>query len=175
MAIYHGDFVDVELTGGTVFRSFMNHQIGEGDKSANRFGVRAFRDGKPENLGSYTVTGYFIRADGVTITLTGTASGNTAYVTLPQGCYAVEGNFTLAIKLTGGGVSSTVRIIDGTVVNVTSDSVVDPGGTVPDVAALNAVIADAEAAAEEIAGYSVYANLIDGDDYEIVVTWPEEE
>ena len=175
MAIYHGDFADVELTTGTVFRTFMNHQIGEGDNSANRFGARVFRDGEPEDVSSCTVVGYFIRADGVTITITGVASGNTVYVTLPQNCYVVEGNFTLAIKVIGGAVNSTVRIIDGTVVNTSSDSVVDPGGTVPDITALNAVIADAEAAAETIAGFSIYAELIEDDDYAIVIETAEEE
>ena len=36
-------------------------------------------------------------------------------MTLPDDCYEVAGIFMLAIKATQGGVTSTLRIVDGTV------------------------------------------------------------
>ena len=50
------------------------------------------------------------------VQLTGTVSGNVAYVTLTDECYTVGGKFSLAIKLSQSGVMVTVRIVDGVVV-----------------------------------------------------------
>ena len=148
MALYHEDIVNIELTGGTVNRTFMSHTIGSGDEDANRFGVRLFRNGEAENVGG-GCTGYFIRADGETVVITGAVSGNLAYVTLPETCYAVEGNFTLAIKCTGGSVTGTMRIVDGTVARTTSSTIVDPGTLVDDIEDLIDAIEDAVATIPE--------------------------
>jgi len=133
MAIYHQDIADIELNSGSLHRSFLNHSIGLGDAAANRFGVRIFRDGAAETLSGVTCQGFFRNANGQNIALTsyGTISGNVAYVTLPQACYNVEGVFTLAIKLVGGGVTGTMRIIDGMVDNTNTGSAVAPTGSVP--------------------------------------------
>ena len=133
MAIYHEDIVDIELMSGNVFRSFRSTTIGCGDDDANRFGIRALRDGFPENLGG-TCAGYFIRADGQTVVIAdGVVDGNLAYVTLPEACYAVEGNFTLAIKVSGGGITGTMRIVDGVVSRTSTSATVDPGTLIPSV------------------------------------------
>ena len=147
MAIYHEDIVDIDLNSGTIHRSFSTHSIGEADKNANRYGIRAFRDGAPETLGTAVCTGYFIRADGGTVLVdTGVVEDNVAYVTLPQSCYAVEGNFCLIIKLAGNSVTGTMRIIDGVVANTTTDTVIDPGSVIPDINDLLELIEEAEAA-----------------------------
>lgn len=143
MAIYHEDIVNIDLENGTIHRSFMNHSIGYGDDDANRFGIRAFRNGVPETLGG-TCAGYFIRADGATVVIAdGVVSGNLAYVTLPEACYAVEGNFTLAIKVSGGGVTGTMRIVDGVVSRTSTSATVDPGTIIPSVEDLIDAIEDA--------------------------------
>lgn len=150
MAIYKEDIVDIELNSGSIHRSFLNRTIGEGDALANRFGIRAFRNGVAETLGG-TCTGYFIRPDGGTIAIAGTVSENTAYVVLPQACYAYEGQFALAIKVASGSVTGTMRIVDGVVSNTTTDTVVDPGTIIPSIETLLAAI---EAAVASIpAGY----------------------
>lgn len=133
MAIYREDIVNVELNSGSIFRSFLNHQIGEGDSGANRFGVRVFRGGEEVSVSGATCTGYFIRPEGDTVVITGTASGNTAYVDLPQACYTYEGQFSLAIKLAGGDVTGTMRIVDGVVTNTTTDTLIDPGTVIPSI------------------------------------------
>lgn len=133
MALYHEDIANIDLESGNIYRSFMNHSIGYGDDDANRFGIRAYRNGVAEDLGG-TCAGYFIRADGGTVVIAdGVVSGNLAYVTLPEACYAVEGNFTLAIKVSGSGVTGTMRIVDGVVSRTSTSAVVDPGTIIPSV------------------------------------------
>ena len=145
MAIYREDIIAVELESGNIYRSFLSHTIGYGDDDANRFGIRAYRNGEPETLGG-TCAGYFIRADGATIVIAdGVVSGNLAYVTLPEACYAVEGQFSLAIKCQGGGVTGTLRIVDGVVSRTSTNAVVDPGTLIDSVEDLIDAIEDAVA------------------------------
>ena len=133
MAIYKSDIVDINLETGSIHRSFLNHTIGSGDNSANRFGVRTFRDGVPADLSGASCQAVFMNAAGVNISLTsyGTVSGNEAYVTLPQACYNVEGQFCLAIKLVQSGVTVTTRIVDGVVSNTGTTGSVAPTSSVP--------------------------------------------
>lgn len=138
MAIYKEDIVSIELSSGTIHRSFLHHTIGSGDEKANRFGVRLFRDGEPVSAESATVTGLFMAPDGTRYVISETSftgstgtEGNKAYVQLPGICYAVTGQFTLAIKLSGGGVEGTMRIIDGTVDETGEDGAVVPTSTIP--------------------------------------------
>lgn len=173
MAVYREDIADVELSTGRVSRTFLNHPLGEGDAEADVFGIRVWKNGEAVNLAGQTCSGYFIRADGTTEVISGgTASGNVALLMLPAACYAVEGNFQLAIQLTSGGKTKTLRIIDGTIVNVIQGAINDPGGVVPDLddAALAQLISDVQDAAEAIAGYSVVAEQIEGDNHQITVT-----
>lgn len=132
MAVYKQDIRDVEMNCGSIQREFLGRNLGEGDALANRFGVRLFRNGEAESIGG-SCTGHFIRPTGDTVAVSGTVSGNTAYVDLPQACYAHEGPFTLAIKVTKSGATSTVRIIDGMVVNTDTGAAVDPGTVIPSV------------------------------------------
>jgi hypothetical protein len=90
-------------------------------------------------------------------------------VELPESCYAYAGGFTLVIKLVGGEVTGTMRIIDGTVIDSLIGTPIDPGGAIPDISDLMAVIERAEDAAETIAGISVYAQQVEGDNYAIIV------
>ena len=136
MGIYHEDIVDIDLSrNGTICRSFMNKAIGEGDTMANRFGVRIFRNGEEENIESSQCQGFFMAPDGTNILISGSdytsVDGNKAWVQLPQGCYANEGQFSLAIKLIGGGVTGTMRIVDGVVSNTGATGAVMPTSQVP--------------------------------------------
>ena len=134
-AAYLEDFIDIELTSGSLYRSFLNRPIGEGDIKANRFGIRIYRNGEAVNIGSSSVQGYFMAPDGSNIAITDSShtgiSGNTAWIDLPQACYNYEGQFTLAIKVIGDGVTGTMRIVDGVVNNTGVTGAVAPTGTVP--------------------------------------------
>ena len=133
MAIYHEDIVNINLESGNIHRSFAKHSIGSADNLANRFGVRVYRDGAEVDLSGCSCYGYFRNSNGDNIALTsaGTVDGNVAYVTLPQACYNYEGQFTLTIKLIGGGITGTMRIVDGMVDNTNTGSAVAPTETVP--------------------------------------------
>ena len=155
MAIYREDFVDIDLAEKSIHRRFLPRTIGEGDQLANRFGVRVLRNGEPSAI-SGTCAGYFIRPSGDTVVITGTVSGNTAYVDLPQACYTYEGQFALAIKVTSGGATGTMRIIDGVVANTTTDTLIDPGTIIP---TIDALLASIEAAVATVPlDYSALSN-----------------
>ena len=145
MAIYKRDIVDVEMESGSIYRSMLCHTIGEGDANAQRFGVRVLRNGEPVNLGGSNCTGDVIRPTGDTVVIEGVVSDDLAYVILPQACYTYEGQFSLAIKISGGTVVDTLRIVDGVVANTTTETLVDPGTIIPSIEDLIQAIEDAVA------------------------------
>ena len=155
--IYKADIVDVNLETGNIFRSFLSRSIGYKDDDADRFGIRAFRDGVPQDLSGASCQAIFMAPDGTNVALTsyGTVADNMAYVTLPPACYDVEGQFTLAIKLVGDGVTSTVRIVDGVVANTGASGAVSPTSAVPTyqeiIAQFDAMVAATAAATGSIA------------------------
>ena len=50
MAIYHEDFVDINLNTGTVHRTFSQMNISEGDAAANMYGFRLWDNEYPISL-----------------------------------------------------------------------------------------------------------------------------
>ena len=164
------DLVDVELKSGSVFRSFLNRNIGEGDVYGNRYGVRIFDNGEPVDMTGAACVGYFIRADGVTLVIAGETTDGVASVLLPPACYAVEGSFTLAIKVSGTGFSGTMRIIDGTVCNTTTGQINDPSSEIPDPTDYETKVARAEAAAAAMNNLRIVATQISGTRYKLAVT-----
>ena len=153
MAIYREDLADVELESGKILRTWMHRSIGLADIKANRFGVRVLRGGQPVNIEGSSCIGFFQAPDGTNLQISGSTytgvSGNTAWVQLPQNAYAYEGKFTLAIKLVGGGVTGTMRMIDGTVDNTGTTGSVSPTSEVP-------------SSAEIIAAYEQAVAVVDG-------------
>lgn len=170
MAISKGKFVDIELSSGQILRTFSNVMLGEGDNTANRFGVRIFDHGEPVTLSGASCIAYFIRSDGITLVLNGVVSQNTAYIDLPEAAYAQIGVYTLTIKITGSGYASTVLMIDGTIVETTSGSLSDPESSFPDPAEYLEYVERAEAAAAEIENFIISASQITGTRYKITVT-----
>ena len=152
MAIYKQNIVDIDLNKGTIYREYLSYSIGSGDKDADRFGMRVFRDGSPIDLASVSCQAIFKDARGNNIALTshGTISGNVAFVTLPQACYNYEGQFCLAIKLVGGGVTGTMRIVDGMVDNTHTGGAVAPTNAVPTYQEVLAAYDAAIAAVEDV-------------------------
>ena len=165
MAIYKEDIVDIELESGTIQRSFLNHSIGLGDIIANRFGVRLFRNGEPVSAEESSCIGFFMRPDGTNLQIHGSTytgvSGNKAYVSLPQDAYAYEGQFTLAIKLVGGGVTGTMRIVDGIVNNTGATGAVSPTSTVPTTAEIIAAYEQATALINGVVRHDIAQSLND--------------
>ena len=135
--------VTVQALQGVVFTA---------DSAGNRVTVEVTDGGSPAAL-SGTVTGYVIRADGGTLAVTGTLSGNKASIVLPASAYAVPGPMQIAIRLTAGSVKTVLGACSGYVQRSTTDTVIDPGHVIPSleellaqIAVMEQATADAEAA-----------------------------
>ena len=109
------------------------------DNAANLIGVEVFNNGAPASL-SGTCIGYAIRADGGTLIITGTVSGNKASIILPTSAYVIEGPLDIVIKVVSGSAETTVGACHGYVQRATTDTIIDPGHVVPDLAELLAQI-----------------------------------
>ena len=119
-----------------------------GDKNAHTFELALYRNKEPLKIDGAGVIGYFIRADGYTVPVNGTASGSVAKVTLSESCYAVIGQFNLIIKVTVGSERKAVFWGNGYVTRSQTDAIVDPSQTIPSLDELLAQIAATEAAAK---------------------------
>lgn len=165
------NIVDVELEGSQLHRSFASNLLGEGDIGCQKYGVRLLRNGEPEDIDG-SVVGYFIRADGQTVTLTGEKDGNVGTVTLVESCFVAVGNFTLAIKITNASMSTTVRIVDGTIVDTMAGDLVDPGSVIPDLSDYEDYAEAIEAAAETVEGLTLGTTKITGSRYKLTAALP---
>lgn len=119
-----------------------------GDKNAHTFELSLYRNKEPLKIDGAGVIGYFIRADGYTVPVDGTASGSVAKVTLSESCYAVIGQFNLIIKVTVGSERKAVFWGNGYVTRSQTDAIIDPSQTIPSLDELLAQIAATEAAAK---------------------------
>lgn len=102
-----------------------------GDQEAHRFEVSCTHGHEAADLTGWGVNGYFIRADGATLTIRGDVENGAAVVTLPAACYAVPGRFSFVIKVSNGDAVSTILWAEGAVSRSTTDIVVDPGEVIP--------------------------------------------
>ena len=97
--------VPVRSIGGHLFTS---------DSKSNLIGVKVKKNGEPLTLAG-TITAKIIRADGYTVTASGSKSGNTAYIILPADAYAVAGPISIVLKNVDNGVTTTLLAIESTV------------------------------------------------------------
>ena len=118
--------VQVHYIDGNVFSQ---------DNQGNKIGV-VLMDGDTPVTVSGTISGSVIRADGGTVAVTGEASGNQAWVLLPQSAYAVPGMISIIIKSTDSSVVTTLCAVVGNVYLSSTDTVIDPGTIIPSIATL---------------------------------------
>lgn len=137
------DIVKINLNE-PLLRSNAGEILATDDRQGNRFGALLHRDGKIVDASGYAVTGYFIRPNGDTVINEGTAQGNLVYVDLAPECYAHEGVFSLAIKVNGPSITSTIRVIDGYVRLTKTERQIAPEGLLPDLEELLGQIAAME-------------------------------
>lgn len=125
-----------------------------GDQEAHRFVIDCYRQNSREavDLSGVGVTGYFIRADGVTIPIVGETENNQASVLLPAACYAKQGRFSLVIKLSlDDGTADSIATVfwgEGAVSRSRTDVVIDPDSVIPSLEELLAQIQAMEIATE---------------------------
>ena len=155
--LYRSDIVNVDINK-SLNRMYVGGVLATGDNKANRYGANVYRGGDPVSLDACGVTGYFIRPNMETVVIKGVAEGHTAYVDLEQACYACEGQFSLAIKVSSGGVVHTVRIVDGYIRQTQTDVMIDPGTAVPSLDDLFAQIAEMKAVTAEANAAAAAAN-----------------
>lgn len=117
------------------------------DNAANLIGVEVYNNGTAASL-SGTCIGYAIRADGGTLTITGTVSGNKASIILPTSAYVIEGPLDVVIKVVSGSVKTTVGACRGYVQRATTDTIIDPGHVIPSLEELLAQIDACEQATD---------------------------
>lgn len=119
-----------------------------GDKNAHTFELSLYRGAQEIDLSGASAQGYFIRADGYTVPITGAISGNVVTLTLSESCYYVVGNFNLIIKVSIGESRKSVFWGNGYVVRSMTDAIVDEENVIPSLDELLAQIAAAESAAK---------------------------
>lgn len=119
-----------------------------GDKDAHIFELSLYRGVEEMDLSGASAQGYFIRADGYTVPITGSISGNVVTLTLSEGCYYVVGNFNLIIKVSIGESRKSVFWGNGYVVRSMTDAIVDEENVIPSLDELLAQIAATESAAK---------------------------
>lgn len=161
---------NIDLANGHLLRTMHNFLLSEGDRAANKFVARVFNKKVPYDLTGCSVIGYFIRSNETTVLVPGTASGNQVTVSLPESCYAVPGNFTMALKVYGTGYTDTLWIIDGTVSDTYVGSIVDPGNVIPDISTLESMIQEAEAAIAAISNITIATESIGNNSYKILIS-----
>ena len=130
-----------------VERTLIRPALLTGDSQAHTFRLTVKRGGVNAAITGASVAAYFVRADGVTVPITGSVEGSVALVTLPEGCYRVPGRFQLVVKLAMDSGISTVFWGDGAVASSSTDAILDEEDVIPSLDELLAQIAAAEAAA----------------------------
>ena len=113
-----------------------------GDNNAHLWEVDVLDNGANADLSGYSVSAYFIRADGNTVIASGSVSQNTVSVELPQSCYSVPGVVKGVLKITKTGSTVTVGAIKFSVSTSTTDTLVDPEHIVPSIEELLSILAE---------------------------------
>ena len=104
-----------------------------GDKLAHVLRVRVKAGGEPVDLTGWTVTASVVRQDQATVMMAGRAVGDAAEVTLEAPCYSQCGGFTLSVAIGREQQVITIFCGRGDVTRTRTDSLVDPGHTIPSV------------------------------------------
>ena len=102
-----------------------------GDKLAHVLRVRVKAGGEPVDLTGWTVTASVVRQDQATVMMAGRVVGDAAEVTLEAPCYSQSGGFTLSVAREQQLI--TIFCGRGDVTRTRTDSLVDPGHTIPSV------------------------------------------
>ena len=123
------------------------------DNGGNLIGVEVLDGGQAASL-SGSVYGYVIRADGATVLIEGTLTGNRASVVLPASAYLVIGPVSIVIKVG----TTTVGACVAQVYRTSTDTLVDPANVIPSISELLEAIDDCEQATSDANDAATLAN-----------------
>jgi hypothetical protein len=96
---------NVELTKGPAVVQL--GQLYAGDVQATKIGAIVTNEGSPVTLGG-SCRGIVNLANGTSISVDGTVSGNTCYISLPSTVYTVPGPVEIYVSSTSVGQSTTL-------------------------------------------------------------------
>lgn len=145
-----------------VFQTNLPMLFASGEKSAHSLTIQLREGREPAAIHSQTVKAYFIRSDKSTVFWSGSISGSTVSVTMKESCYVQPGGFSLIIMIGDEDDRTAVFWGVGTVVRSATDSLVDPGGQIPSLEALLAMIGTIEAATDAAHEATTAANSAAG-------------
>ena len=120
-----------------------------GDAYAQRIRFRTFQKHgnlAPLDLSETTITAHFIRPDDADVVITGVGGAEWSYVDLPAACYVYPGLFKLLIRAVGDEKTTSIAYITGRIDKPTTDTIIDPGETIPSLEELLAQIENCERA-----------------------------
>ena len=145
---------NVELNKGEKMES-LGRLFAKGDQHGHQFVLTITEGKQPVSLDGAAVSGIFISANGSNIAIPyaeyGSISGNVATLTLPAGCYAVPGHFTLFISITQDNVVHTVFGGEGYIVPSSGNGPsIDPGTVISDINDLITNASSAQASFDRI-------------------------
>lgn len=134
-------------------------QLFSQDNQANLVGAKVYENGEEVEL-SGSVIGYCNLANGLSIPVNGSISGNQAYIILPQEAYEVPGLINIILKLIQNSQIMTLCAVVSTVFGA-GGVIEDPSQQTIDAwtAQINATIAAVQAG--NIVRYDVTQNLTD--------------
>ena len=112
MALHYTITQTVDLHGAGRTVVFPDALLTPGDAEAHQVEITVLDGGHTASLTGYTASGYFERAGGSIIAVSGTISGNVIRVHFSRACYAFPGRLRLLVRLARG---------DGTVVTLAND------------------------------------------------------
>lgn len=92
---------------------------------------------------SGTVLAKILRADNITIDVSGTITDGVASVTMVGDCYHVPGRFSIVVYLSDGVTTIAIYAAVGDIYRATSDTELDSGTTVPSLVQLEAAYSNA--------------------------------
>lgn len=137
-------WVDVDLKAEVPIIPLRNGFFTQ-DNLGARLGANVYDNHQPHTLtGSVPV--YCKLADGTTLTTTGTRSGTTAYIDLPSEAYAVVGPIAVTIANKDGTKQKALAIFTGYVFETKTSAQVAPGQAVADLAQIQALYSEMQAA-----------------------------
>lgn len=101
------------------------HPVAQGDALADRFVVTVMDDTTPVDLTGVGVSAMVIRADGVSVPVTGQVEDGSAVVTLTDECYDVSGCITITVTIESGDIRQSVLQVVLNVATSETDIVAD--------------------------------------------------
>ena len=96
----------------------LSGQTFSGDSQANLIGVTVTNGGESVEL-TGNIVGYIIKPDGGMITVSGSKSGNRAWIVLPEEAYLSYGEITVSICEETTNTKTTLAVCVGTVYKAT--------------------------------------------------------